>query len=280
MAIDETERAARTPRKFGVPRIAEMVADELRTQILNGELAEGSMLPRQEDLVQEFGISLPSLREALRILETEGLISVRRGNAGAVVHRPTAQSAAFMLGVVLRSHKVVVSDLAAGLQAVEPACAALCAEHPNHKDIAEKLRQLTDEAAKRVAEGEGFTTAGREFHDELARSCGVETLRQVIGTLESLWSDYEEYWAREHSRVGLYPSVEERKLVLKAHRAVIKAIDAGNADAAERAARHHLRESQKVLLAEAGDTLLSAVPVARGAGQPGQNAGQNKRVMP
>jgi DNA-binding FadR family transcriptional regulator len=271
LAIDEPQRAVRTPKRFGVPRIAEMVADDLRAQILNGELAEGAMLPRQEDLVKEFGISLPSLREALRILETEGLISVRRGNAGAVVHRPSAQSAAFMLGVVLRSHNVVVSDLAAALQVVEPACAALCAQHPAHTQIAERLRELTDTAAQHVNDGEGFTLSAREFHDELARSCGIETLRQVIGTLESLWSDYEAYWARENSRKGSYPSAEDCKLVLKAHRAVTKAIADGNHQAAERAAKHHLKESQKVLLADAGDTPLSAVPVTRGAGQPGQN---------
>lgn len=221
--------------------------------------------------MQDFGISLPSLREALRILETEGLISVRRGNAGAVVHRPSAESAAFMLGVVLRSHHVVVADLAAALQVVEPACAALCAQQPTNGEIAERLRELNDEAAGHVNDGEEFTAFGRRFHDELTRSCGVETLRQVVGTLESLWSDYESYWAREHSKEGKYPAPEECKLVVKAHRAVTKAIAAGNADAAQRAALLHLKESQKVLLAEAGDTPLAAVPVTRGAGQPGQS---------
>jgi DNA-binding FadR family transcriptional regulator len=242
-----------------------MVADELRGQILSGKLAPGSMLPRQEDLVREFGISLPSLREALRILETESLISVRRGSAGAVVHRPTAQSAAFMLGVVLRSHSVVISDLAAALRVVEPACAALCAQQTEHQDIAANLQRLTDAAAGHLEVGAEFTVIARKFHDELARSCGIETLRQVVGTLESLWSDYEEFWAREHSRVGTYPTVDECKVVLAAHRAITKAIREGRGPAAEAAARRHLEVSQRRLLGDSGDTPLSAIPINRGA---------------
>jgi DNA-binding transcriptional MocR family regulator len=98
-------------RRMSQPRVAEMVADVLRVRIVDGELADGDLLPRQEDLVEEFGVSLPSLREAMRILETEGLISVRRGNiGGAVVHRPTPQAAAYMLGLVLQSHRVVLGD--------------------------------------------------------------------------------------------------------------------------------------------------------------------------
>ena len=67
---------------MSAPRIAEIVADELRRQIIDGELADGDLLPRQEVLVEQFNVSLVSLREALRILETEGLVSVRRGNRG------------------------------------------------------------------------------------------------------------------------------------------------------------------------------------------------------
>src|ERR1700694_2827208 len=67
-------------RRLSAPRIAQIVADELRRQIIDGELADGDLLPRQELLVEQFNVSLVSLREALRILETEGLVSVRRGN--------------------------------------------------------------------------------------------------------------------------------------------------------------------------------------------------------
>ena len=70
-----------------------MVAGTLRRRILDGELEDGSWLPKQEDLIDEFGVSKPSMREAMRILETEGLLTVQRGNVGgAVVHTPRQQT--------------------------------------------------------------------------------------------------------------------------------------------------------------------------------------------
>src|SRR5258707_5212277 len=80
---------APNPRQLRQPRLAELVADELRGQITSGALRDEDMLPKFDELLQEFQVSKPSLREALRILETEGLITVRRGNVGgAIVHAP------------------------------------------------------------------------------------------------------------------------------------------------------------------------------------------------
>src|SRR3982074_3217237 len=89
-------------RRLSAPRIAEIVADELRRQISAGDVSDGHWLPRQKVLVDQFKVSLVSLREALRILETEGLVSVRRGNrGGAVGHAPGKTRAAHMLGPLL-----------------------------------------------------------------------------------------------------------------------------------------------------------------------------------
>jgi DNA-binding FadR family transcriptional regulator len=243
-----------------------MVADELRHRIISGAIDEGATLPRQEDLVVEFGISLPSLREALRILETEGLVSVRRGNAGAVVHRPSPDAAASMLGAVLRWHNVVLEDLAATLRLIEPLAASICANQPDRVQIAQRLQDLIDQAAENLSDGASFTVAARAFHDEITRSCGLVTLRNVVGTVERLWTDYEESWAREHSQVGTYPTVDDCKLVLAAHAAVADAIKNGDKSAAETAMRHHLEDTQRVLLGDAGDTPLAAYPAIRGAG--------------
>ena len=82
------------PRRSRVQqfRIAESVAGELRARILASDGDYG--FPTQDQLVTEFGVSYPSIREALRILETEGLVTVRRGKVGgAEVHRPDEISA-------------------------------------------------------------------------------------------------------------------------------------------------------------------------------------------
>src|SRR5438445_3633029 len=103
-----------------------MVADRLRDQIVDGELVDE--LAPMEQLVQEFGVSPPSIREALRILENERLITVRRGKVGgAVVHRPRPDSVGYSIGLVLQSERVRSTDLRAALAELEPVCAALCA---------------------------------------------------------------------------------------------------------------------------------------------------------
>ena len=98
-------------------RIAETVAADLRERIL--AVRSSIALPTQDQLVREFGVSYPSVREALRILETEGLVTVRRGSiGGAEVHRPDQSSAAYHLGLVLQGAGVTLGDLAARPAAV------------------------------------------------------------------------------------------------------------------------------------------------------------------
>jgi GntR family transcriptional repressor for pyruvate dehydrogenase complex len=245
-----TNRAVQ--RQLSQPRVAEVVADELRARIVSGDLPDGSLLPRQEDLVEEFRISLPSLREAMRILETEGLISVRRGNVGgAVVHSPQPQAAAFMLGLLLQANHVVLGDLAAALRIVEPACARLCAEQPDRSKIAELLRALNVEARAHEAEGAEFNPKARQFHDALALSCGNGTMREVVGTLESLWSDYVSRWTDSTNVSEGDPNIERREGVIVAHDTIANAIAAGDAEAAERESRRHLEETQRFLLESA-----------------------------
>src|ERR1700694_4219064 len=90
----------------------EQIAAELRSLIVNGDLADGDALGREPDLVARFGVSRPSLREALRILETEGLIEVLRGVRGGVfVRAPSFRMTARTAAMVLRAHNVSLADV-------------------------------------------------------------------------------------------------------------------------------------------------------------------------
>src|SRR5688572_17827060 len=110
------------------PRLAEAVADSLRERILSQEFADGDYLPKQEDLVAEYRVSLPSVREALRVLETEGLVTVQRGKiGGSIVHVPRAGKVAYMLGLVLESRLVDVDDVVLAMSQIEPLCVRACA---------------------------------------------------------------------------------------------------------------------------------------------------------
>jgi GntR family transcriptional repressor for pyruvate dehydrogenase complex len=219
------------------PQVAELVAGELRNRILDGELADGDRLPRQEDLLEEFGVSKPSLREALRILETEGLVTVRRGKVGgAVVHRPTTDSAAYAINMVLRSNEVSIQDVVRALNVIEPQCVALCSLRSDRETtIVARLRELQTGALEAIEDAPEFAKLGRRFHEEIVDHCGNQTLILLIGALESIRSEAAAEWMADNE-----PSLAMRQQSHADHDQIVELISSGDAEAAAKELRRHL----------------------------------------
>ena len=224
------------------PRVGELVAAEMRDRILAGELDAG--LPPQDTLLEEFGISVASLREGLRILETEGLISVQRGNVGgAVVHRPGPDQVAYTLGLVLQAMGVTVEDVCAGLERLEPACAAACAERPDRATaVIPLLRANLDAASAAIEDAATYMRLAREFHSELVQRCGNPTMIVIVGALEALWTAQVEELAFSGPDLGSFGDVGVRRASLREHRLLLRHIDHGHARRAEELARAHFTE--------------------------------------
>jgi DNA-binding FadR family transcriptional regulator len=236
-----TPKSTPPRRQLRQPRIAQIVADGLRQRILSGDLEDGALLPKQEDLLAEFGVSPPSIREALRILETEGLITVQRGNVGgAVVHRPQSDKAAYMLGLVLQSRGVSLADLVNAMRKLEPACAAECATRPDrHLTVLPRLRAVLDEGLSVLDDANAFIGVARQFHTELVANCGNETMSLVVGSLEALWSAQVDTLAREAARHGSFSDRSIRQSLAEEHERLYRLIAEGDARGAEQAMREH-----------------------------------------
>lgn len=222
-----------------------MVAAVLRERIVGGEMEPGETLPKQEELLAEFKVSLPSLREAMRILESEGLITVRRGKTGgAIVHGPQADNAAVMLGLVLQSRQVQLADLSEALRALEPAAAVLCSQREDRVEtVVEPLRRIHEESSKVLDDPVEFTRVARRFHEQMINACGNETLILVVGALDHIWSGREETWHRyskDSTREGERTNREEGHRV---HGLIIAAIEAGDSDRVYRLVADHLEHS-------------------------------------
>jgi GntR family transcriptional repressor for pyruvate dehydrogenase complex len=229
-------------RQLRQPRLADIVARSLRERIISGALADGSSLPTLDRMVEDFGVSPPSVREALRILENEGLISVRRGNVGgAVVHLPKAPSAAHMLGIILQSSRVSVADLEQALTALEPLCVRLCAERTDRMEAVIPALQAVHEVAQaNVQDPEPFGAAMRQFHRLFAQRCGNETLILMVLALETLWGVQRDTWAYRISNTGEAPDLDVRNQGLREHAAIIEAIKEGQSELAQELVRHHI----------------------------------------
>src|SRR6266516_4600293 len=139
--------------KLRIPKMAELVAQQLRRQIVSGELTEGSALPSESVLMAQFGVSRPTLREAFRVLESEGLISVRRGaHGGARVQTPKGDIAARYAGLVLEFCGTTLEDVYDARNILEPPCAAMLASKRTQADL-KKLRGVHDAARAHLDDG-------------------------------------------------------------------------------------------------------------------------------
>lgn len=223
------------------PRMTSVVAEYLRSKILNGELPDGSRLPKEDDLRARLGVGRPTIREALRILESEGLITVLRGNrGGAVVHTPHAFNAAYALGLALSARKVRTGDLGLALRQVEPLAAVLCAKRTDRgRAVVPQLRSLLEEARRTVNEP-AATIATRRFHEEVVALCGNETLILVVGALEALWSRHVQRFASRTSPPSGARSTIDHARSVEEHCRIVDLIEAGKADKVADFVREHL----------------------------------------
>ncbi len=223
--------------------VAELVSSVLRTQILEGVLTDGDLLPKQEHLAEQFGTSSPSVREGLRILEGEGLVTVRRGrHGGAVVHTPKGDSAAYMLGLVFQARGVQLGEIGSVLNELEPICAGLCAQRPDRMEtVVARLREVQN-SAKAGSSLPELTRLGRRFHEELVKGCGRESMVVLIGVLTSIWSAH----SAQSAETGVLSAGVERDYTQsrrRDHEELITLIADGDSDGAIQCARAHLESS-------------------------------------
>jgi len=255
-------------------RVSEAVAADIRQRILRGTYPAGP-LPKQDDLIEQYGVSGPSLREALRILEAEGLITVRRGKfGGAFIHPPSWSSAAYALGLSMQGQGVRVHDLAAAIRDLEPRCAASCAGRADRAEtVVPALEANIADAETVVGDGANFTAVARAFHDVFVDFAENQTLRLVVRSLVAVWTIQEQAWAEAMEGEGSYPAVERQLAALDAHRAIARLVAQGETTKVARVAAEHLDATQPRVLNFCGDRIVDASSQAavrgfRGLGVP------------
>lgn len=238
---------AAEPVNVRVPKTAELVATHIRRQIVLGQLREGDALPPETSLMQEFNISRPTLREAFRILESEGLITVRRGaRGGARVQEPSSDVAARYAGLVLQHRGATLEDVLQARLVVEAPAVRVLAARRDRASVANKLQERLDTLPPH--EPAKFS----EFNALIVELAGNETLMLLTSMLEYISAAAAVTFARTHKR-------DEMRLLRSAHRTRQKLIDlirAGNADGAEKLWRDHLTEAGRILAEGAGATTV------------------------
>lgn len=215
-----------------VPKASDVLAAEVRERILSGELAEGTALPPERQLVEQTGLSRATVREALRILEVEKFVQIKPGRGGgAFVHRPDRDSLASTVRLVIRGQQIRLEALHETREAIEPTCAALAARRRTDLDLAEldaASRELVD-AGEDIPR---FLRANIRWHTAVARAGENELL---IGFLVALSQSI--YAATDLEQ---FIDAENRELTARAHARITDAIRAGDDAAAMRRMSRHV----------------------------------------
>lgn len=158
------------------PKTAELVATQLRNRIIRGELSEGDALPPEGVLLAELGVSRPTLREAFRILESEALLTVRRGlHGGAFVHAPNGGVAARHVGLMLQFRDTSLIDVYEARRVLETAAVRMLATANSAEVLSVLEANLAETEAVRDDYSE-FLRVQENFHLELMRLAGNKTM--------------------------------------------------------------------------------------------------------
>lgn len=255
MAKKTTTTPATRVRPGSKPREKpQQIADELRRLIIMGELDEGDSLGHEPDLIERFGVSRPSLREALRILEAEGLISVVRGvQGGVVVHRPDQRLTARTAAIVLQARNVSLADVFEARTIIEPAAVRLVAGARNRRSYVRRLRSLIGDQEAVIDDPEAFGRANAQFHEELVGMAGNQTLTIVAEMLNEVVARAVTIVSQTDEDGG---SVATRKRGVRSQVHLVDLIEAGDADAAEAHWRTHMGVVGRVMLGQKARTVI------------------------
>jgi GntR family transcriptional repressor for pyruvate dehydrogenase complex len=243
------------------PKTAELIASYIRGQVVRGELKTGDSLPPETALMEMFGVSRPTLREAFRILEAESLISVRRGaRGGARVVSPDIAVAARYVGLLLQMSGTTIADVYEARTVIEPAAAGLLAVRRSRQDLddlnacVEHLVGLV-ESDMQFRDADAWSQAIMRFHDLVLERSGNRTLAVQAGVLREVVAMH---LSTVVMRTFDHPDTQDQfRRLVRSYRKLVLLIDARDADGAERHWRTHLEVMGRRLLRD--DTGAKAV---------------------
>jgi DNA-binding FadR family transcriptional regulator len=250
LAEGATERGAITGlRPIRQTRAADLIVSQLRRRIVR-EMKDGETLPPEAVLMETFNVARQTLRDALRTLEGEGLLTIRRGvHGGAIVHRPDASVTARSAALALESRGATLVDVYQARAMVEPPCAALLARHASPEDIAALREALAQTAEPSIAPVVAIRSH-MAFHRLVAHLAGNQTVALLTDLIRHIIE------AASEEQVIENPDSAQVARALRSghltHAKLIELIEAGDPEAARDLWTRHLEGSEDYLISGVG----------------------------
>jgi DNA-binding FadR family transcriptional regulator len=226
------------------PKTAELVAGTLRRMVVDGQLKDGDFLPNEAELMTHFGVSRPTLREAVRVLESERLVEVRRGSrTGARVRVPGPEIVARPAGLLLELSGATIADVMVAREGIEPMAVRLLTEAANPAAY-DELEDMLVRDVRAGWESGRLAEATGEFHRRMVEMSGNATLTIIAGMLHEITVRHTAFVIKERRAV----SKADYDKLTRSYRRLITLLRSGDGAAAEAHWRKHLDTARHLLL--------------------------------
>lgn len=230
--------------RLGQGKITDRIAEQIVLLIRHERLRPGDRLPPERELATVLGVSRPSLREAVRSLQAQGHLEVRRGTGVFVAEPHTARE----LRAAVFQQQLSLDELFAMREVLELPAAAWAAERRDADKLGSVRRAyqaLVSAAEEPGVELERLRKLDTTFHLSIVDAAGNRFLEQTAGVLHDMLT------AGMRTTLGVPGRLEASR---EEHERIVTALFAGDAAAARRAARRHIRAAHAAALAriEAG----------------------------
>ncbi len=224
-----------TPEASGDRTLADSVYERVLAKIVNGEIPVGGKLPTEHELCDEFGVSRPVLRQALRQLREDQVIVSRQGSGSYVTRKPDTAVLDFApIGSIADIQRTFEFRAA-----IEGEAAYLAAERRTEKQLSQ-LQAALDELARCVAEGELGVDADETFH---ALVCAASDNHYFVAARSSMQANIL-MGLNLTRNLSLTKSQERLALVQAEHDVIFSAIQEKKPDAARTAMRRHIENAR------------------------------------
>ncbi len=224
------------------PRLYQQIAGRIAQMIADGELAPGDRLPGEHELAKRFGVSRPSIREAMIALEMTGLIEVRTGSGAYVLPSPSEQR---------RRARIAIGEAGPGpleqfkaRVLLEPELAAEAARNATPDEI-DELGRIADRIERAIRTDPRVRGDHYLFHERLAQASHNTVLAGFFADLIRMMQ--EPLWQVTRARVD---TPEGLQAGLAARRRVIDCLRRRDAEGARMVMREHLRRVGKLFFGE------------------------------
>jgi len=216
-------------------KMALIVAQRIVRDIERQGLGPGDKLPPERMMMETYEAGRGTLRESLRFLELQGVLSFKPGpGGGPVIEKPTAENLATTLTLLLQFDDARYRVIAEAREAFEPVMAQLAASRITPERLKELGQTVTD-MAEGIDDVETYLDANRRFHNVIAWASGNALFGHLVDVMGGAMDI-------SGAAQGIEYPVKRRHAVLKAHQEIFEAIRDSDPDQAEKSMRTHIDE--------------------------------------